>query len=93
MALALPVTPAHAVSPVSEIFCAPRAEMEQKLHVLFGSRRIGSGMRDESSMMELWTSERTGDWTMVLSYADGRSCVVAIGEAWDATPPTPRDPA
>ncbi|WP_302478001.1 hypothetical protein [Ruegeria arenilitoris] len=31
--------------------------------------------------MEVWTS-RSGAWTMVITYANGTSCIVAMGEDW-----------
>jgi hypothetical protein len=40
--------------------------------------------------MELWSSAR-GDWTLVVSYATGLRCIVAMGEAWDSL--APPDPA
>ncbi|MEM9637104.1 MAG: hypothetical protein AAGA94_05610 [Pseudomonadota bacterium] len=40
--------------------------------------------------MEVWT-DRQGDWTMVVRYASGTSCIVAMGEHW--TELDPHDPA
>ncbi|WP_298847375.1 hypothetical protein [uncultured Ruegeria sp.] len=31
--------------------------------------------------MEVWT-DQNGDWTMVVTYATGTSCIVAMGEHW-----------
>ncbi|WP_280138457.1 hypothetical protein [Aliiruegeria lutimaris] len=31
--------------------------------------------------MELWAGER-GDWTLMMTCASGRSCIVAMGEHW-----------
>jgi hypothetical protein len=33
----------------------------------------------------------TGEWTLVQSYADGRTCIIAIGENWEG--PVAADPA
>jgi len=31
--------------------------------------------------MEVWTADQ-GDWTLVITYATGTSCIVAMGENW-----------
>ncbi|WP_256364005.1 hypothetical protein [Ruegeria sp. 6PALISEP08] len=33
--------------------------------------------------MEVWSNQR-GDWTMVVTYATGTSCIVAMGDNWIA---------
>jgi hypothetical protein len=39
------------------------------------------GVSNVEIVMEIWTDPR-GDWTLVQSYMDGRSCILAMGEAW-----------
>jgi hypothetical protein len=83
-------SPAAAFQPMQEVWCSDRAELVAKLTTQFRLEQVGQGMRDPESVMELWSGPR-GDWTLVTSYANGRACVVSMGEAWDAKPP--RDPA
>ena len=85
----LSATPVLAASPIGDVICAPRAEMVQKLSHQFGERRSGMGVRGPESVMEVWQSDRSGHWTLVMSYADGRSCIVAMGEGWETLPPKP----
>ena len=96
-AILLPLSlavPANAVSPISEIICAPRDEMTSKLAHQFGETRVATGVRDIERVMEIWTSESSGNWTMVMTYADGNSCIVAMGEHWNDLLPRPEtDPA
>ena len=47
---------------------------------------------DGKFMMELFTGER-GSWTLITTDVNGRSCVVASGEAWSPVPVVPGDPA
>lgn len=82
--------PAAAESPIAEIVCAPSAEMRDRLTRDYGATLTGTGLRDQDSVMELWSSTR-GDWTLVVSYATGLRCIVAMGEAWDSV--APPDPA
>lgn len=81
----LATLPAVAGSPIAEVLCAPRAEMVQWLSVQYGSRLAGMGMRNVEMVMEVWTDPR-GDWTLVQSYTDGTSCILAMGEAWEMLP-------
>ncbi|SMX32938.1 hypothetical protein COL8621_00923 [Actibacterium lipolyticum] len=84
---------ANAASPISEIICAPREEMTSKLTHQFGETRVATGVRDIERVMEIWTSESSGDWTMLMTYADGNSCIVAMGEHWnDLRPASEKDP-
>lgn len=85
--LLLTAVPAAATSPIAEIICAPRAEMIQRLQVEYGAARQGIGLDGPERMMEIWAAERSGDWTLVLTYADGKSCIVAMGEDWEAVAP------
>lgn len=81
--IALAATPIAAISPIAEIICAPRSELVQKLTLQFGETQTGIGMRGPESVMEVWTSPQSGDWTLVMSYTDGKSCIVAMGQNWE----------
>ena len=70
-----------AASPLAEVLCAPTAQMQPKLTQQFGTTRTAIGMRSPEQVMEVWTDAR-GDWTMVVRYATGTSCIVAMGEDW-----------
>ncbi len=42
----------------------------------------GAGLQSPTSLIEIWSSDETGSWTMLLSKADGTSCVIASGVSW-----------
>ena len=46
-----------------------------------GSQRMAWGLRAPEEVMEVWTDAR-GDWAMIVRYANGTSCIVAMGENW-----------
>lgn len=81
---------AAAASPIGEVVCASSAQMTQRLTRQMGVRKRATGLRSPEEIMEAWTRPN-GDWTMVISYASGTSCIVAMGEHW-ADLPAP-DPA
>ena len=80
--LALPL-PAHAAGPIAEVICSPSEAMTERLTRQLGSVRTASGLRNPEEVVEIWTAPR-GDWTMVIRYASGKSCIVAMGQDWQA---------
>ncbi len=74
-------SPAFAGSPIAEILCEPRDRMEQRLSQTFIATRSALGVRSPDQVMEVWTDAR-GDWALVMRYANGQSCIVAMGEDW-----------
>ena len=85
-------TAAYAVSPIGEVLCAPSDELARRLTQQYGETRLATGVRDPEQVMEVWTSKKSDDWTLVMTYASGTSCIVAMGEAFIMTPPS-EDPA
>ncbi len=76
-----------AASPIAEIICAPRVEMLNRLERQFGAVRQGIGLSGPDRMVEVWATERSGDWTLVMTYPDGQSCIVAMGDNWETLGP------
>ncbi len=74
--------PIRAESPIADVICAPTPMMVDRLTRLMGSSRAATGIRDIEAVIEVWTAP-SGRWTLVQTYADGQSCIVAMGEAWD----------
>ncbi|WP_283178424.1 hypothetical protein [Gemmobacter sp. 24YEA27] len=44
-------------------------------------------MRDSEAMIEI-RADADGNWLLLQNYADGLSCLLAMGEAWDGARPT-----
>ena len=86
-----------AVVPLSsawaDVVCAPRADLVEKLQSTYGETRHGMGMRGPESILEIWRSESTGSWSVVMTYADGRACIVAAGDQWTPLDEALTDPA
>jgi hypothetical protein len=80
-----------AAGPLAEVICAPTADMVQRLTRQFGATQQALGLRGPEEVLEVWTDKR-GEWTMVMTYASGQSCIVAMGEAWTELS-VPHDPA
>ncbi|MEM8732340.1 MAG: hypothetical protein AAGF79_20715 [Pseudomonadota bacterium] len=71
-------------SPIAEVLCDSTERMRDKLLYQFGTQQLARGVRGPEQVMEVWTDER-GDWTLVITYAGGTSCIVAMGEHWQQT--------
>lgn len=69
--------------PLTEVICDDSARIAQQLTHRFGATKQGRGMRGPDAVLEVWIAPSSGDWTLVQSYANGTSCIVAMGEDWE----------
>jgi predicted methyltransferase len=76
--------PAQASSPIADVICEQTDRMRHKLERQFGTEQIASGLRSPEEVVEIWKGAQ-GDWAMVIAYASGRSCIVAMGDHWQST--------
>ncbi len=81
--------PTLAQAQMSDVSCDDSAQQPQTLKEVVGAERQGMGLRDPETMLEVWVTRRSGDWMIVQNYANGTSCIVAMGEHWEATQPGP----
>lgn len=78
----------QAASPIAEVVCAPTGDLYTRLETRMGFKRIATGLRGREQIMEVWSDNR-GEWVMVVTYASGQSCIVAMGEDWMPVGPAP----
>ncbi|UWQ18526.1 hypothetical protein [Jannaschia sp. M317] len=77
LALLLPLAaPAQAQS------CAPRDSMVKRLLDGYGENFAGGGLQNAEAVFEVWTSPDAGTWTILMTRADGTSCIMAAGTNW-----------
>lgn len=62
--------------------CAPRAVVVERLASKYGEVFSGGGLQSGAAVFEVWTSADDGTWTILMTHADGRSCVMAAGTDW-----------
>lgn len=76
-----PSTPSLANGgPIAQVLCAPSEDMRHRLETRYRARRTWAGLRGPDEVIELW-EDRQGDWTLIIAHADGKWCIVAMGEA------------
>lgn len=69
--------------------CGARTGVVTQLQNKFGEARQGMGFGTPTQIFELWASNETGSWTLLMTRADGTTCVVAAGQNWQDEEPAP----
>lgn len=82
-------SPVLATNPIAEVLCEPTGRLHDKLMTRMGGMKTATGIRSPEQIMEIWT-DRSGGWTLVMTYASGTSCIVAMGDDW--APVAPKEP-
>ncbi len=76
------LAPPLSTSVEASAVCAPRETVIEQLSSKFGEIKIGSGLQGQKAIYEVWTSEMTGSWTILLTQPNGVTCIMATGEIW-----------
>ncbi|MGE4249268.1 MAG: hypothetical protein AB7F09_07760 [Parvibaculaceae bacterium] len=74
-------TPTHA----QFAMCGERAAIIDQLKTKYQETRQAVGLISNNGAAELYVSEK-GTWTMLVTMASGKSCIIAAGHDWDASP-------
>ena len=59
--------------------CASRDQLVQRLTVKYGETRRSIGLVRDSGFLEIFASAATGSWSILLTHADGQTCLIAAG--------------
>jgi hypothetical protein len=84
--LAACAIPAGAAPSPLLVPCTNRAAIVELLDRHYGEQRRGLGLTVGGQILEIFVS-RDGHWSALLTYADGKSCLIAAGEDWLDEPP------
>lgn len=82
---AAPMAPVAAETPFPSTICHKTAQMADRLQSRQGAARAARGAQSPDQILEVWTDDR-GGWTLVVTYATGTSCIVAMGSDWESLP-------
>ena len=69
--------------------CAPRAQVLDVIESRYRESRRAIGLTGSQTVMELYASEATGSWTLVVTLPSGLSCLVASGQGFEPEAPHP----
>ncbi len=64
------------------IQCAARDNVTENLAVKYEEEQAGIGLQSQDRLVEIWASPETGSWTLLMTQADGTTCVLATGHNW-----------
>ena len=78
MALVL-ITPS---SLFAQANCTDRESLVSRLATGYGEAFAGAGLRNAEQVFEVWLSEEKGTWTILMTRANGQSCIMASGTNW-----------
>ena len=72
--------------------CAPRDVVVDRLAARYGESRQSIGLGANNAMVEVFASPETGTWTIIVTTAQGLTCMIASGQAFETlaeAPPVP----
>ena len=65
-----------------QMTCLDREMLIQKLETRYNESLNGAGLQGPKSILEIWSSEDSGSFTILVTKPDGKSCIVASGLNW-----------
>ena len=63
--------------------CAERAKVVERLAERFGETLRSVGLHRDDAVVEVYSSEATGTWTILMTRPDGITCLLAAGQRWE----------
>ena len=72
--------------------CHRHGDVAKALAQDFAERPVAFGLQSDGTLMQVFASSKGATWTVVLTDASGRSCVVAEGVRWESLPPPANGP-
>lgn len=63
--------------------CGEREIIVRRLQDKYGETRQSMGLQQNNGVVEIFASDASGTWTILVTMPNGMTCLVAAGEAWD----------
>lgn len=77
---------AVAAPPAIAAGCADRDLVVERLQSKYSEAMVAGGLQgvqdNKMTMLEVWSSEKTGTFTVIMTNAQGVSCILAAGTDW-----------
>lgn len=64
--------------------CAPRDQVVDRLASKYGESRQSMGLGSNNAVMGVFANVEGGSWTITVTMANGMTCLVASGQAYEA---------
>ncbi len=79
-------SPLQAQAPHFRAFCASHDRALEYLQLRYGERRVAVGLINERAILEILATRTRSTWSVLMTGADGKSCLVAFGNDLTALP-------
>ncbi|CUH85441.1 hypothetical protein [Thalassovita mediterranea] len=66
----------------SDVSCMSRDRLVHSLTQRYGEDLLGRGLQTPETLLEIWSSDSTGSFTIFVTNPSGQACIVATGENW-----------
>ena len=66
-----------------QMVCGERDAIVAQLERKYGETRRSVGLQQGRALVEVYASEKTGSWTILVTDTAGKSCLMATGEAFE----------
>jgi len=67
---------------MAQTACGDRDKIVGQLQGKYNESHRASGLETDTKMVEIWTSGDSGTWTILITKANGQTCVAAAGRNW-----------
>ena len=71
--------------------CGDRNKVIKSLAQKYGETRQGIGLGRNNGVMEIYASNETGTWTILVTLPSGQACLIAAGESFENLSETLKD--
>lgn len=82
-ALAAAVLAAAGGTADAQMVCGERDAIVAQLERKYGETRRSVGLQQGRAVVEVYASEKTGSWTILVTDTAGKSCLMAAGDAFE----------
>jgi hypothetical protein len=72
--------------------CHNSTEIAKQLNSKYDEAPVAFGLQSNGHLLQVWSSEDKGTWTVVSTSPAGVSCIVAAGKRWESLPYIKNDP-
>ena len=72
--------------------CHNATEIAKQLNSKYDEAPVAFGLQSNGHLLQVWSSEDKGTWTVVSTSPAGVSCIVAAGKRWESLPHIKDDP-
>ncbi|GGA28835.1 hypothetical protein [Neptunicoccus cionae] len=74
---------AHSPAYSQQASCAERTQVVERLQSKYGETRRSVGLAANNGVVEVFASDNSGSWTIVITLPNGMTCLVAAGDSYE----------